>query len=336
VPLDDLLDSPALGFDLDSALLEFAAHPHLDAFGGVHAPGSDYADVEVATMNCVVATQDFHDFLLRHEVVSSYVSSASPEHVANLLGDTVIDWTLRQFDTHASVPTVEPLEVYRLRFPSLSLLNESSVNVYSKDEPWPYWWTPERRAAFMQENPSLIAAPHWESQTVAPADIAALEQEWLNAHPGYNITRGGAESAMGQALALASSTGHLLAVRTPDGALAGLLAYLEPNQYPNRHDSLHLAWMGVESGYQHQGMGSALLSALAEAAFRASKPITTSPATSESKGFFTSHGFRYLGWGTTWGGASERHYILPIHEVRALVERTRQIKPHDPIAHPAR
>ena len=303
MPIDDL-DTPTLDFDLDAALAEFAAHPHLDAFGGVHAPGSDYTDVEVARMNCVVATQDFHDFLLRHEVMSTYVSSDTPEHVANLLGDTVIDWTLRQFDPQALVPTVEPLDVYRQRFPNLTLLSEEHVNLYSKDEPWPYWWTPMRRAAFLQEHPSLALTPVWSTQAIAPPDVAALEQEWLLEHPGYNITRGGALSAMGQALALASREGRLLCVRTPAGALAGLLTYLQPKEYPNKHDSLHLAWMGVEPQFQHQGAGSALLAALAEAAFRSSKPITTSPASPESKGFFTSHGFRYLGWGSTWGGDS--------------------------------
>jgi GNAT superfamily N-acetyltransferase len=338
------LDAPALP-SLALLIEEFASTPVIDAFGGVHAPGNDYADVEVAAMNCVVATQDFHDFLLTHEVMSAYVSSDSPAHVANLVDDQVIDWTLRQFDPTAQVPTVLPLAAYRARFPTLSVLPESHANVYSKDEIWPHWWDTARCQAFTQLHlaPSL---PHpWHVQSIAPSRIKAIESEWLALHPGYNITRGGAQAAMGQALATAqdghasllalrdgtgslatvrNTQGSLLPGRDGTGSLSGLLAYLQPHQYPNDHDSLHLAWMGVEQGFQHQGAGTALLVALAEAAFRASLPITTSPASKESKAFFVAHGFRYLGWGSTHGH-SERHYILPFQAVRALVERTRQM-----------
>jgi GNAT superfamily N-acetyltransferase len=147
-----------------------------------------------------------------------------------------------------------------------------------------------------------------------------LEAEWLHSHPGYNITRGGAQAAIGQAFATASGSrpSHLFAIRAPEGRLAGVLSYLEPNQYPNRHDSFHLAWMGVEQDLQNQGYGLALLVALARLANRSQSTITLSPASPESKRFFARHGFRYLGWGQGFGGNSERHYVLPASGVASL------------------
>ena len=152
VPGDDLLDSPAAPslkeLGLAWFLREFASAPRLDQFGGIHAPGNDYEDLTVASMNCVIAAQDFHDFLAAHAVLSAYVTTTAPDHVANLIDDLVIDWTLRQFDSQAEVPTVEPLTAYRERFRDLQILPPEHANVYSKDETYPYWWSVERRQAF--------------------------------------------------------------------------------------------------------------------------------------------------------------------------------------------
>ena len=140
--------------------------------------------------------------------------------------------------------------------------------------------------------------------TAGEADVAELEAEWRGNHPGYNIAQGGAAAAMGQSLAVARHRGGLLVVRTQEGRLAGVLSYL--------------AWMGIETDLQGQGAGSELVRALGAVAARAGKPLTTSPATAETKGFFVSLGFKYLGWGSSWGGHRERHYELTADKVKAL------------------
>ena len=146
-------------FNLPELIHQFAHNARLDAFGGVHAPGLDYADVTVAASNCVVATQDFHDYLLDLDIPSGYIEAGAGDngHVANLLLDTVIDWTLRQFFPTAEVPTVEALAQYRQRLPNLRVASLNEVGVYAKDSVFPYWWSSERRIAFERDHPSFLA-----------------------------------------------------------------------------------------------------------------------------------------------------------------------------------
>lgn len=305
--------------DLPALLQEFAFNARLDTFGGVHAPGNDYADASIASMNCVIATQDFHDFLAEKGVESTYVSFDHPPHVANLLNDTVIDWTLRQFDPFALVPTLEPLSVYCSRFPHLTLLPVAQASVYSKDTPWPYWWTPERRAAFEATHPALapLSSP-WTTTSVAPADVPALKQEWLSSHPGHNLEGNSALDCMNQALAFAASSSSLLAARSRDGALAGLLAYLPANTSPNRHDSFHLVHLGVEPSLQRQGAATALVRSLSRLAARAYKPLTVSLPNPATRRFFLRLGFSYMSWLPTAPGASEPYYQLSARATLAL------------------
>lgn len=41
-------------------------------------------------------------------------------HFAVQVGDTIYDWTARQFDPTAPVPLVEPVQAWRARWPSLA------------------------------------------------------------------------------------------------------------------------------------------------------------------------------------------------------------------------
>lgn len=150
--------------------------------------------------------------------------------------------------------------------------------------------------------------------------VTALETEWLSNHPGYNIVRGGSQAAMGQAFATATGLhrAEMLAIRTPEGRLAGVLSYLKPESYPNEHDSYHVSWLGVEEDLHGQGYGTALVRTLALFAAADFKPITTSPASKESKAFFLSLGFAYSGWGYGFGGNHERHYSCPAAKVADL------------------
>jgi GNAT superfamily N-acetyltransferase len=181
----------------------------------------------------------------------------------------------------------------------------------------------EIRVEKLTERKAHSESPRWRSEA---ADVTTLEPEWRLAHPGYNIAQGGAAAAMGQALATARHRGGLLTVRDNLGRLAGVLSYLKPGEYPNEHDTYHLAWMGVETDAQGQGAGGELVRALAAVAAAASKALTTSPATPESKAFFVKHGFKYLGWGTSWGGHSERHYQLSAEKVQEITQATQVAK----------
>jgi GNAT superfamily N-acetyltransferase len=180
---------------------------------------------------------------------------------------------------------------------------------------------------------------------VSPLDVPTLEAEWLASHPGYNIVRGGAQAAMGQAFATAIGLHRaaLLAIRTPDGRLAGVLSYLAPSQYPNEHDSFHISWLGVEEDLQGQGFGRELVRSLASIAARSGKPITTAPASPQSKQFFVNLGFAYSGWGYGFGRSRERHYTLPALKVMALHAQVSAIsspvievapEPYVPFSHP--
>lgn len=80
----------------------------INVFGSRRSLATHLHDPRVAHGQCEAVSAAFMFFLQDNGVSAKLIRcwNAHDDHVVVVIGDTVVDWTLRQFDSEAHVPTV--------------------------------------------------------------------------------------------------------------------------------------------------------------------------------------------------------------------------------------
>lgn len=80
----------------------------IDTFGSRRALAAHLRDPKIAHGQCEAVSAAFLFFLQKNGVKADLIRcwNAHDDHVVVRIGETVVDWTLRQFDSQADVPTL--------------------------------------------------------------------------------------------------------------------------------------------------------------------------------------------------------------------------------------